>query len=202
MYYRLSHDVVTLDVDVNFAVAPTSVPATEIIAKIESAFRPLDTERADAVRRSVNTILQQAQPPTPNITKEQQKALKSLKEGNSIMVLPADKGCATIILDADTYHAKMSALIDSRPYQLLNKDLTDRLTQKLYEKLLTLKRNGHISEAVYNKIRPRHKQPPRIYGLPKIRLGQLCRVSIPLHTTCLLSWLTYYLLLQVTRTSQ
>ena len=31
-----------------------------------------------------------------------------------------------------------------------------------------LKRSGHISEAVYNKIRPRHKQPPRIYGLPKI----------------------------------
>ena len=29
-------------------------------------------------------------------------------------------------------------------------------------------RNGHISEAVYLKIRPRHKQPPRMYGLPKI----------------------------------
>ena len=119
-------------------------------------------------RRSVNTILEQAQPPTPNITKEQQEALKSPKEDNSIMVLPADKGRASVILDADTYHAKMSALIDSGSYQLPNKDPTDRLTRKLSEKLLTLKRNGHISEAVYNKIRPRHKQPPRIYGLPKI----------------------------------
>ena len=72
-----------------------------------------------------------------------------------------------VILDADIYHAKMSTLIDSGPYQLLNKDPTDRLTRKLSEKLLTLKRNGHISEAVYNKIRPRHKQPPRIYGLAK-----------------------------------
>ena len=62
----------------------------------------------------------------------------------------------------------MSALIDSGPYQLLSKDPTDRLTRKLSEKLLTLKRNGHISEAVYNKIRPRHKQPPRVYGLSKI----------------------------------
>ena len=25
-----------------------------------------------------------------------------------------------------------------------------------------------MSQAVYNKIRPRHKQPPRVYGLPKI----------------------------------
>ena len=123
------------------------------------------------------------------------------------MVLPADKGRASVILDADTYHAKMSALIDSGPYQLLNKDPTDRLTRKLSEKLLTLKRNGHLSEAVYDKIRPRHKQSPMIYGLPRRstrpthRLGQLCRVSTPLHTTCLLSWLKYYLLLQVTRTS-
>jgi len=70
------------------------------------------------------------------------------------MVLPADEGHASMILDADTYHAKMSTLIDSGPYQLLNKDQTDRLTQKLSEKLLTLKWNGHISEAVYNKIRP------------------------------------------------
>ena len=145
------------------------VPATEIIAKIESAVRPLDAERADTVRRSVNTILQQAKPPTPNITKEQQEALKSLKEDNSIMVLPADKGRASVILDADTYHAKMSALIDSGPYQLLNKDPTDRLTRKLSEKLVTLKRSGHLSEAVYNMIRPRHKQPPRIYGLPQGR---------------------------------
>ena len=68
---------------------------------------------------------------------EQQEALKSLKEDNSIMVLPADKGRASVILDADTYHAKMSALIDSGPYQLLNKDPTDRLTRKLSEKLLT-----------------------------------------------------------------
>ena len=72
-----------------------------IVAKIESAVRPLDAERADRVRRSVNTILQQAQPPTSNITKEQQETLKSLKEDNSIMVIPADKGRASVILDAD-----------------------------------------------------------------------------------------------------
>ena len=62
------------------------------------------------------------------------------------MVLQAYKGRASVILDADTYHAKMSALIDSEYYQLLNKDPptpTDRMTS---EKLLTLKQNGHISD--------------------------------------------------------
>lgn len=42
------------------------------------------------------------------------------------------------------------------------------MTRKLSEKVLTLKRNGHISEFFYNKIRPLHKQPPRINGLPEI----------------------------------
>jgi len=45
--------------------------------------------------------------------------------------------------------------------------LAKKADRKLSEKLLTLKQSGHISEAVCNKIRPRHKQPPRIYGLAK-----------------------------------
>ena len=51
-----------------------------------------DAERADTVRRAVNTILQQAEPPKPNVTKEERDALKSLKEDNTSMTLPADKG--------------------------------------------------------------------------------------------------------------
>ena len=94
--------------------------------------------------------------------------LKSLKEDESIMVLPADKGRASVVMDTDAYRAEMSTLIENGPHQLLKKDPTDRLTRKLSEKLLTLKRSGYLPEAVYNKIRPRHKQPPRIYVLPKI----------------------------------
>ena len=157
----------------NFAVTPTNIPATEIIAKVESAVRSLDAERADTVRRAVNTILQQAESPKSNITKEERAPLKSLKEDNTIMILPAAKGRANVVLDTDTYHAKMSALIETGPYQPLNKDPTDSLTRNLSEKPLSLKRNGRISGAVYNKIRPRHKQPPRIYGLPKIHKANI-----------------------------
>ena len=74
----------------NFAVTPANIPATEIIAKVEAAVRKLDAEQADTVRRAVNGILQQAKPPEPNITKEMRDALKSLKEDQSIMVLPAE----------------------------------------------------------------------------------------------------------------
>ncbi|XP_078350248.1 uncharacterized protein LOC144635053 [Oculina patagonica] len=161
-------EIALLRKGLNFAVTPTNIPAKEIIASVESAVRQLNTEQADLVRRAVNNILQQAEPPEPNITKEMRDGLKSLKEDDSIMILPADKGRASVVLDTETYRTKMSTLIEHGPYQLLNKDPTDRPTRKLTEKLLTLKRSGDLSEAVYNKIRPRHKQPPRIYGLPKI----------------------------------
>ena len=109
----------------NFAVTPANIPATEIIAKVEAAVRQLDTEQADTVRRALNGILQQAEPLEPNITKEMRDALKSLKEDDSIMVLPADKGRASVVMDTDTYRAKISTLIENGPYQLLNKDPTD-----------------------------------------------------------------------------
>ncbi|XP_078361584.1 uncharacterized protein LOC144645943 [Oculina patagonica] len=166
-------EIALLQKGLNFAVTPANVPAKEIIANVESAIRQLNAEQADTVRRTVNSILQQAEPPEPNITEEMRGALKSLKEDESIMVLPADKGRASVVMDADTYRTKMSTLIENGPYQLLNKDPTDRLTRKLSKELLTLKRNGDLSEAVYNKIRPRHKQPPRIYGLPKIHKADI-----------------------------
>ena len=127
-------DITLLKKELNFAVTPANIPDTEIIAKVEIAARQLDAEQADTVRRAVNGILQQAELPEPNITKEMRDALKSLKEDESIMVLLVDKGRASVVMDTDTYRAKMSTLIEKGPYQLLNKDPTDCLTRKLSEK--------------------------------------------------------------------
>ena len=69
------------------------------------------------------------------------------------MVLPADKGRASVVMDTDTYRAKMSTLIENRPYQLLNKDPTDRLNRKLSEKA------AHL-EAKRTSIRGRLQQDP------------------------------------------
>ena len=111
--------------------------ATEVIANVESAVRPLNAEQTDNVRRTVNDIL---------------TALKKTSRSWS-----SDEGRASVGLDTDTYQDKVSALIGTGPHTLIKKDPTDRLTWKLSEKLLSLKRNGHISEAVYDKIRPRRK---------------------------------------------
>ena len=41
------------------------------------------------------------------------------------MILPADKGRVSVALNTDTYHDRMKTLIETGPYQLLNKDPTD-----------------------------------------------------------------------------
>ena len=63
----------------------------------------------------IGTFLQQAEPPEPNITKDMRDALKSLKEDESIMIFPADKGRVNVVMDTDTYRAKMATLIENRP---------------------------------------------------------------------------------------
>lgn len=85
--------------------------ATEIVSKVESAgIRTLHSEQADTIMRNVNNVLQQAslpKPNSPNITKEMREALKSLKQEESIMILPADKGRASMVLNTDIYHEKI-----------------------------------------------------------------------------------------------
>ena len=104
------------------AITPKNIPANAIVAKVESAIRPLDTEQADSVRRIVNNLLQKVKPPKPNITKDMKQALKNLKEDNTIiMVLAADKGRASVVLDIETYRQKMKNFIESGPYRLHGK---------------------------------------------------------------------------------
>ena len=82
-----------------------------------------------------------------------QVALKNLKQDDTITILPADKGRASVVLDTNIYHSKMKTLIETGPYRLLNKDRTERLSRKLTDKLLSLKQIGHLSETNYNKIK-------------------------------------------------
>ena len=62
----------------------------------------------------------------------------------------------------------MKTLLETCLYHLLNKNPTNQLSCKHTDELLSLKQSVHLSETVNKKIKPRHKQPPRIYSLPKI----------------------------------
>ena len=82
----------------NFTPAPTKLPLPHTIAAVEEGARQLSEEDAENLRERVCGILRHARPPKDNLTKEQRKALKELRSMGDEVILPADKGNATVVM--------------------------------------------------------------------------------------------------------
>ena len=95
------------------------------------------------------------------MTKDEQQALKRLKNDNNIVILPADKARVTVVMDKTDYFGKMDALVnDKQTYEELRCDRTPAL--------LTLKKTDAIDTQRYYRLRCSVPQPPKLYGLPKL----------------------------------
>ena len=112
-------------------------------------------------------ILRPAKPPKDNLSKEQRKALKELRSLENEVILPADKGNATLMMTRDDYDTKMRGILSTATYKQLKKDPTATQEGRLSRKLKELEKKGEISGGLYHRLRPSVSQPPRIYGLPK-----------------------------------
>ena len=60
------------------------------------------------------------------------------------MVLPADKGRATVILKNEDYEAKMTSLLNISEYQIINHDPTSTINRKTSQKMNELQQRGCI----------------------------------------------------------
>ncbi|XP_011873071.1 PREDICTED: uncharacterized protein LOC105564909, partial [Vollenhovia emeryi] len=95
----------------NFAVTPSRIPTEEIISQIETAIFQLPPEAGNNIRQQSAQILRKAKPPTQNINREERLALRSLRQNDDILILPADKGNATVVMDKRDYHNKVNTLL-------------------------------------------------------------------------------------------
>ena len=67
--------------------------------------------------------------------------MKRLKNDNNIVILPADKGRVTVVMDKTDYFDKMDALLlDKRTYKELNTTRRQHFNVNLITKYLRLKR--------------------------------------------------------------
>ena len=152
----------------NYAVVPKSPPTTEYIAAIEQACSKLQPGEAEELRGEVKSIIKKSCNPHPNITREEWKALKKLKEDKSRMVLTADKGVALVVMDTADYKKKAEDLLQQPTYLPIPTDPTSKYKNQLINMLKSIKAGGGISEAVYKKLYPTGAGSPKFYGLPKI----------------------------------
>ena len=157
-----------LALGLNYAVTPKQVPYQEIIMATEATARQLDAESAKKLRIGVSDALRTARPPPSNLDKEMKKALKDLRMDEEIVILPADKGNATVVMDKSEYMTKMNRMLEDDTYKELMRDPTSRIETKITRKLRELEKKGYISDKEKKFLSPQCSKPPQIYGLPKI----------------------------------
>jgi len=153
----------------NFAISPTAIPTKDFVVATEKACRSLSTSEAEDLRNTVAGILRTAKQPKSNIPLEERKALLELKRDPSVMVLPADKGRATVVMDKSEYEEKVLAMLgEEKTYEKLKKDPTPIYKRKLVAILSRLKEEEKISSELHAHLYPTSEKVPQLYCLPKI----------------------------------
>ena len=157
-----------LALGLNFVTTPRQIPIIKMIASTEATARQLNEESAQHLRSKVSAILHTAKPPKSNLSPGLQSAMRKLQKDKDIVIIPDDKGNATVVMDRSEYTRKMDDLLRDEAYEKLRKDPTSQIETKVFQALKKLEEKGYISNSQRLYLAPRHSTPPQIYGLPKV----------------------------------
>ena len=119
-----------LNKGLNFVTTIKRIPYLDLIALIEDTGLKFPMTRANELRWKVRQLLEKSKPPKPNISKTERQALKLLQDYNSIIILPADKGNATVVMDRVEYTNKLTDLTGNGGYCKVKKDPTLKMERK------------------------------------------------------------------------
>ena len=76
-------------------MTPKRIPTESIVSSVEAVLShqgDLSESAKDNIRSRIASTVQSASIPDNNLTKDEQRALKRLKNDDNIVILPADKG--------------------------------------------------------------------------------------------------------------
>ena len=165
--------VSALSKGLNFAPTPGCVPTAHFITSVEAAIHRSGVDEnvaAKARKQHMNVIgaVSRAKMPSRNITSKEVKSLKELANDEDILILPADKGRATVVMDRTDYDEKMQRMLsEESTYQLIEKDPTPSLERKMNAQLMSLKRSGRLPNEVYAQLRSSAGRVPLLSGYPR-----------------------------------
>ncbi|BHF61832.1 hypothetical protein SprV_0100481100 [Sparganum proliferum] len=107
---------------------------------------------------------------------DETKTLKALKQDEDIIILPADKGGATTVLNKTDYTDKMMSLLkDDSTYEPLTADPTKSQNSHIEKTLKRLSGRKSITGVLARSLEQDEPTIAKIYGLPKIH-----KTDIPL----------------------
>ena len=104
-----------------------------------------------------------------NLSKRERAALDRLSNNRDIVIKPADKGGATVILNAIDYVEEAKRQLDNEIYyKKIESDLTSEHEQLINQCIDTYKNNGELEEERAKLLKPVKSRTPIFYMLPKI----------------------------------
>ena len=164
----LSDEKQVLALGLNFAVTPKSIPTDTIIANTEATARRLDAQTAEKLRSHVSTVLQRASLPKCNLATHLRRAVRSLREDKSIVILPADKGNSTVVMNRCEYDEKLTTMLSDSTYKRLKKDPTAKIERQVAKALRESEDRGELPKERRLLLTPHASVAPQLYGLPKV----------------------------------
>ena len=157
----------------NHAISPICIPTIDLITTVElwhavsltTRLKPIDQLRTDDVK-----VTGSSRPHKSNLIPGERKAMKELREGENITILPSDKGRYTVVLNTTDYKQEAKDLLsDTDTYVPLKKDPTGKYKEQLRGILKRLCDEDRMTEAQYYLFMPSSDTFPRQWrsqGLP------------------------------------
>ena len=128
----------------------------------------VDPTNADALRLTVSgTGWQRAKPPRANLS-QQCRSIQELRSDEDIVILPADKGKATVVINREDYTTKMMEISNDGKYCVLSRDPTLKMEKEIASALKLVCKEGHIYDKLCDQLTPQYTDLPQMYGLPKV----------------------------------
>ena len=85
---------------------------TSLVSLVEPDIKHLPPEPANFIRAKNTSILKNSKPSRHrNMTKDELETLKWLSKDTSATIIPADKGCAVVVMDSSDYQHKINGLL-------------------------------------------------------------------------------------------
>ncbi|BHF70601.1 hypothetical protein SprV_0301365400 [Sparganum proliferum] len=107
--------------------------------------------------------------PRKVLSKVERDALRELKADKDMVIVPADKGRATVVLDRTDYLQKAKGLLEDRQFYVpCATNPLKTLTREINGTLLALKNSGAITPTDRRMARPQDTALARFDGLPKV----------------------------------
>ena len=149
----------------------SGVPFEHKSLKSKSTFNPVGPFQLETMFYSIEQDLHRLkfrQPKKKNLTHEEYKSIKSLKNNPDIIIKPADKGSAVVIPNKDNYIAGERQLQDQQFYEETSTDLTGEVIHRVNLFVNNMLQRGQITEKTSSYLTTDIDRTQQLYLLPKI----------------------------------